>query len=1284
MADNRTLSQFLIHLKSDKAGASVGSWHGFQEFLSEAIEKLKDRKDIDVGGAEYEPKEFLAFIAGLIRFKFFDGETILFRAKPDQFAKIKGLFTKLGEDISIRYQDDNTYAEAITYLERVLEVEGFETEKAEDDEKEDAAELGAKDALEKLTARVSDARSLAQEKLKPYIEKRIKGDEPTDEEKENKEDPEELAEAKKKLRTTRDETVTKYKKALDASFKQQKERLAQQNPLVFVFVSTVEDSNATFNHELLEALTLATKTLKSGLQLAQDALSAKLRAYDLLSAALSELSEYLSTFEKKHEELVNEYQPLLGVPVVTSSASQEGDGAESPERKDEEEEAPRQDVQAEREKIYRALLLRVRDIGTFAYALSPKLALEFAKALGFSGDRDPQKFISTYISDRYTALKKYLDDAAALSSEELSLVAFENALLEELRQLFTVAKAFEDRPEEQEPENVPKNIEPTQEQMQATAAAGTLGSTPATEEQRLSEKVRSISRAQHDILAMAEGELRLKMREAGLNDQQITDILDKNRTLLLDSLRYKAFEAASHLKPGEKLGPSMILGLIAEEVDVFYVKLAASNAQIAGSLGKVHHTTAESLRQQLQTLAQQNIIALNETQIAEIVSSFEKSQFQPLIQYFQDTQGYFDGGARLTKILVENHIVREDQINALKKRLFADDFAAIFEPGLNALNPAAREEAKKRINEILLRAAQGKTRPGDEAYLLSFIPYNLHASLVLEQFFASQMMADTYERMHGLHGMLTRVDKGIAGSQSFRQTSGALAAFAGPSVSEPTTPPATNYNQLSDEDKFMMQVALTIAYEQMRDATPEQRAVLQGEIAVLIHDVYSGDGVNPRLLEGGNGGALDAGVKNLAARGAAGHNPGAKEKFANFAQNAMAGGQKSPGPTERAQQLQSALKVLRTGGNPAAIAALLLTDKKAREMFLKGAAIVITTGVGGGVGLALGAINAITSIPIIGPLLGSLLGLPAVGGAAGTASGVSAGGQIASEFAKSAAGTAKNANTLLNTNIARTRPALETAARGGMNSALNTSTNVVYSTANATIAGGAVAAAILGPFSLIAFFTIITITVIGTSMNGYPGRSGFLSNYSPLIDVGGTQGCWPVAGRITDLFHARTMMLNGSLVTRLQLNETAIDIGAPNGTPIYTPFSGRATWKIQRGKSGTGTAGYGYHVYVVTEQNFKIVLGHMSAFPNGIKDGDSSSVVAGQLVGLSGNTGASTAPHLHYGVMPVSGTSAPHIHQILPVPVAQLKNGYVTSPTACGSPTAPSEDPATPPQPETL
>jgi LysM repeat protein len=85
-----------------------------------------------------------------------------------------------------------------------------------------------------------------------------------------------------------------------------------------------------------------------------------------------------------------------------------------------------------------------------------------------------------------------------------------------------------------------------------------------------------------------------------------------------------------------------------------------------------------------------------------------------------------------------------------------------------------------------------------------------------------------------------------------------------------------------------------------------------------------------------------------------------------------------------------------------------------------------------------------------------------------------------------------------------------------------------------------------------------------------------------------------------------------------------VDYGMPIGTPIYASAPGNVIISKNSGYNG----GYGSYIVIQHPNKTQTVYAHLSTTQVTV----GQSVTRGQTIGLSGNTGKSTGPHLHFEV----------------------------------------------------
>jgi len=97
-----------------------------------------------------------------------------------------------------------------------------------------------------------------------------------------------------------------------------------------------------------------------------------------------------------------------------------------------------------------------------------------------------------------------------------------------------------------------------------------------------------------------------------------------------------------------------------------------------------------------------------------------------------------------------------------------------------------------------------------------------------------------------------------------------------------------------------------------------------------------------------------------------------------------------------------------------------------------------------------------------------------------------------------------------------------------------------------------------------------------------------------------------------------------------------IDIAAPLGTPYYAVADGVVIWSSDQRRSG-GPSAYGWHLILDHGNGYTTLYAHAQA---GSLAAVGTVLLAGDTVGISGNTGNSSGPHLHL-TLKQEGTQLP-------------------------------------------
>ncbi len=113
---------------------------------------------------------------------------------------------------------------------------------------------------------------------------------------------------------------------------------------------------------------------------------------------------------------------------------------------------------------------------------------------------------------------------------------------------------------------------------------------------------------------------------------------------------------------------------------------------------------------------------------------------------------------------------------------------------------------------------------------------------------------------------------------------------------------------------------------------------------------------------------------------------------------------------------------------------------------------------------------------------------------------------------------------------------------------------------------------------------------------------------------------WPTQGRLSSNFGIRLHP-----ILHYKRMHSGLDIAVPMNTPVYATGAGVIE------EVGFSKIGYGRYILIDhPEAGYKTLYGHLQQVLPGIRKG--VMVVRGEQIALSGNTGLSVAPHVHYEV----------------------------------------------------
>jgi len=143
----------------------------------------------------------------------------------------------------------------------------------------------------------------------------------------------------------------------------------------------------------------------------------------------------------------------------------------------------------------------------------------------------------------------------------------------------------------------------------------------------------------------------------------------------------------------------------------------------------------------------------------------------------------------------------------------------------------------------------------------------------------------------------------------------------------------------------------------------------------------------------------------------------------------------------------------------------------------------------------------------------------------------------------------------------------------------------------------------------------VATIVASVALNGWTVAQGSNPSRDALDPLTALRLRWPVRGPLNSGFESRRALGGKGNI------HAGIDIGARTGTPVRAPARGTVAFAGRQN-------GYGRTIILEHGHGVQSLYGHLSKFV--VKRGQT--VEQGATIGLTGNSGHSSGPHLHYEV----------------------------------------------------
>ncbi len=182
----------------------------------------------------------------------------------------------------------------------------------------------------------------------------------------------------------------------------------------------------------------------------------------------------------------------------------------------------------------------------------------------------------------------------------------------------------------------------------------------------------------------------------------------------------------------------------------------------------------------------------------------------------------------------------------------------------------------------------------------------------------------------------------------------------------------------------------------------------------------------------------------------------------------------------------------------------------------------------------------------------------------------------------------------------------------------SSSTNGLLSSSSSSSGSGSsgMGSDLMAPLMLMLFEQLLASQVQQDSTGQSTGQTNTVNQASSV-----SQTSNQTTANASDLDEPSGAPVNGVLTQGYHDGHYGLDLGVPTGTDVKSTMNGKVVY------AGWNDQGYG-NLVIVQNGPYETYYGHLSSVPVQV----GQEVQAGSVIGISGSTGNSTGPHVHYEI----------------------------------------------------